>query len=351
MIVGAGASGLMLAHRFKDRDIALIDSNKEIGQKIKISGGGKCNITNVSVKRSNYFPQSEIVHESLKSFSKEDLLDFLKQAGIALVVKKKRYYFCQDSAMQVVNFFKRSLKQVPIYLDTTISSVSKENTFTLVSGGNTFRCKHLIIASGGLSYPRIGASGIAYEIAKVFDHSVVTPRAALVGLTVQKEQFWFKELSGISISVAIMIGEKRFEDDLLFTHKGISGPAVLNASLYWEKGEIEIDFLPQISKERLVKMSKKSIPLPKRFLQQFLQVQTIADLKSYSFAPAGNFGYSKAEVTRGGVSTKEIDISTMQSMKEKNLYFIGECVDVTGELGGYNFQWAFSSAHHLKLRG
>jgi predicted flavoprotein YhiN len=166
---------------------------------------------------------------------------------------------------------------------------------------------------------------------------------------VQKEQFWFKALSGISCAVKVRVGEKVFCEDLLFTHKGISGPVILNASLYWDKGEIEIDFVPSMSLQKLQKTPLKKIPLPKRFLSSFLERYPLEMLKSYRFAPAGNFGYSKAEVTRGGIDTEEIDVENMMSQKIKNLYFIGECLDVTGELGGYNFQWAFSSAQNLKL--
>jgi predicted Rossmann fold flavoprotein len=183
---------------------------------------------------------------------------------------------------------------------------------------------------------------------------------------VQKDQFWMKELSGLSLGVGIELGSKKIKGDLLFTHKGISGPAILNASLYWKKGQMKIDFLPQ---NKIIFNTNKKISnafnIPKRFIKAFLDSINLPDLslcdltqdqkdklqtlKSYSFAPAGNFGYTKAEVTRGGICTDEIDSQTMMSKKCENLYFLGECLDVTGELGGYNFQWAFSSAWRVEL--
>jgi len=346
IILGAGASGLMAAYKYRDRDIAVLDANASIAQKLKISGGGKCNITNTTVKLSHFYGDSAFVKKSLDRFSRDDLLDFLDGHGVEPVIRKNRYYFCRDSSDEIIKIFRKTKN---LYLNEKVERVEKKEHFMIYTAGKTFTCKHLIVASGGLSYPRIGASDIAFKIAKTFGHSIITPKPALVGFTVQKEQFWFKELSGLSSEVAIKVGDKTFQDDLLFTHKGISGPVVLNASLYWDKGEIEVDFVPTLSINALQKCSKRKIPLPKRFLNAFLERYPQAMLKSYRFAPAGNFGYAKAEATRGGVCTDEIDATTMMSLKEKNLYFVGECLDVTGELGGYNFQWAFSSAQNLTL--
>ncbi|RUM74355.1 MAG: aminoacetone oxidase family FAD-binding enzyme, partial [Sulfurovum sp.] len=219
------------------------------------------------------------------------------------------------------------------------------------------------VASGGLSFPRLGASDIGYRIATHFGHSITRTAPALVGFTVQKEQFFFKELSGASTDVRITVGDQRCSGALLFAHKGISGPAVLDASLYWEKGMIEIDFLPDVSLDQH-KGSKKNIstllPLPKRITKAFLlqlgledkpfvklssdEMGRLESLHHYQFAPAGTFGFSRAEVTKGGVDTGEVDRQTMMSKKIPGLYFVGEVLDVTGRLGGYNFQWAFSSA-------
>lgn len=219
-----------------------------------------------------------------------------------------------------------------------------------------------------MSYATIGASSIGYEIAKSFGHSIVTPAPALVGLTVQKDQFWMKKLSGISFNAKLSVADKVLESDLLFTHKGISGPVVLSGSLYWQKGKISLDFLPNSDLKKLLdkkvkKQISSQIPLPKRFMTEFLESLHVEDnpvykltqdeieklqvLKHYEFAPAGNFGFTKAEVTKGGVNTDEVDALTFESKLQKDLYFIGEVLDVTGELGGYNFQWAFASAKSL----
>jgi len=214
-------------------------------------------------------------------------------------------------------------------------------------------------------FPRLGASGIGYEIAEHFGHTVRKTAPALVGFTVQKEQFFFKALSGTSTEVEITVGEHICKGSLLFAHKGISGPAVFDASLYWEKGKIEVDFLPGFDRWEHLKGEKKLIssllPMPKRVTKAFLiqfgigdkpgreltgqELKQLQQLHRYIFAPAGTFGYAKAEVTKGGVSTEEIDAESMESRLEKGLCFVGEVLDVTGRLGGYNFQWAFSSAY------
>ncbi len=236
--------------------------------------------------------------------------------------------------------------------------------FCIESSSGRFYARKVLVATGGLSFASLGASSIGFDIAESFGHTIVSPRPALVGLTLQPEQFWMKELSGLSMSVQISVGRRKIVSDMLFAHKGISGPAVLNASLFWNRGKITVDFLPGIRLKSLFANQKKSalsqIPLPKRFVKALFaalnlpeipysrmseeQKQRLSLIKSYTFAPAGTFGYSKAEATKGGVSTDEIDPLTMQSRLVEGLYFAGEVVDVTGMVGGYNFQWAFSSA-------
>jgi len=369
VIIGAGASGLMSASRFEDRDIALIDSNLKIAQKIKISGGGRCNVTNKYISSKNYLGDEDFIKEVLNFFTPNDLLKFLKQRGCEPTIEKNSQYFCKKSSQEIIDIFYNEIKNKTLYLNQKVLKVTKDDYFHIKTDKDQFLAKKLIVASGGLSYTKIGASSIAYEIAESFGHTINTTSPALVGFTVQKDQFWMKELSGISLEVKIKIADKEFTDSLLFTHKGISGPAVLNASLYWYKGSLEIDFLPNEKLKRYLKNSKKllssALPLPKRFLKLFLKSieledkrvdqlnesdkQKLSILKSYTFAPAGNFGYQKAEVTRGGINTDEIDPSTMMSRIVDDLYFTGECLDVTGELGGYNFQWAFSSAFKVTL--
>jgi predicted Rossmann fold flavoprotein len=370
LILGAGASGLMVALGLKERDIALIDANSKIAQKIKISGGGKCNITNEFVSSDNYLGDREFVKEILDSFNEKDLLDFFSKKGVQFLKRKDSQYFCKDSSEEIIDIFRNEIKNTQLFLNEKVINVEKENNiFKLICEGKNFFSKSLIVASGGLSYSKIGASDIGYKIAKKFGHKINTLNPALVGFTLQPDQAWMKTLSGISTKVTIKVANKVFKGDMLFAHKGISGPVILNASLYWQKGTIEIDFLPEFSFEKNSINSNKFIssllPLPKRFVKEFLNAVCIEDkavstltsqelkilksLKSYIFAPAGNFGYTKAEVTKGGICTSLIDSQTMMSRCENGLYFIGECLDVTGELGGYNLQWALSSAMRVKI--
>ena len=363
-IIGAGASGLMLSALLDSKNKVLIDNNSKVGSKILISGGGKCNVTNGKVKSTNYLGEQRFIRNIIKRFDQYDLLKWLSARGLKPIVRTRNQYFCENSAKELVDVFKAEGSSKIYLLDTKVQGVEKiENYFEIRTSRGTVIAQKVVIASGGLSFPKIGATSIGYDIAKSFGHTVNTLSAGLVGFTVQPEQFFFKELSGIAIDVKITIDKKEVEGALLFAHKGISGPAVLDASLYWNKGKISIDFLPDLSIESL-KFSKKHISkilgLPNRVAKRFLEAlkvedrsanklshqewQKIEELKEYSFAPAGTFGYSKAEVTKGGVATDEIDASSMMSKKVDNLYFLGEVLDVTGELGGYNFQWAFSTA-------
>ncbi len=371
IIIGAGASGLMCAtHLRKNKKILIIDANDKIARKIKISGGGKCNITNKYVSVENYVGKKDFVAKTLAYFDNEALLSFLKKNGLKPVLKKGRFYFCQNSSDEIIDMFKRLTKHCDFSLATRVEEVTKEEElFRIRTAKGVFLSKNLIVASGGASFPSIGASDIALKIAEGFGIAYTPFRPALVGLTLQKEQFWMKGLSGISVDVAITIEQKRIEGSLLFAHRGISGPAVLDASLYWKKGEIEVDFLPRDNLKKLLHSGRKKqitsvLPIPKRFTKAFLDhvgltdkaCDTLTDedllelgkLKKYRFAPAGNFGFSKAEVSLGGVKSEEL-CDNFETKKVKSLYFIGECVDITGELGGYNFQWAFGNGYICAL--
>ncbi|KIM08822.1 MAG: hypothetical protein KU29_03640 [Sulfurovum sp. FS06-10] len=363
-IIGAGASGLMLSALLPNQNILLIDNNPKVGAKILVSGGGKCNITNGKVTPNNYLGDQRFIRNIIKRFDQNALLYWLAERGFEPVVRKNHQYFCQDSASEVVNLLKKEIDPKVITLQTVVQKVEKQNdTFEITTNKGKINAKKVVVASGGLSFPILGATSIGYDIAKAFGHEVKTLSAGLVGFTVQPEQFFFKALSGIATEVKITVDTKIINGSLLFAHKGISGPAVLDASLYWQKGKITIDFLPTVNIASL-KSSKKNISnllglsarLAKAFLAQLgvedktanqltkQEWEKIEGLKAYSFPPAGTFGYSKAEVTKGGVSTDEIDVGSMMSRKVENLYFLGEVLDVTGELGGYNFQWAFSTA-------
>ncbi len=369
VFIGAGASALMAASHLEGHDVALIDSNPKIGAKLLISGGGKCNLTNRFADSSHYVGDAKIIASCFKTFDASSMMAFAKKHALALEERAHGQLFCANSAKDLVSIFARLSAFCTFYLSTTVLHVKKENHFIITTNRGDIGAKKLIVASGGLSYASIGASDIGYKIAQTFGHTIETPSPALVGLTLQKEQFWMKELSGIAIPVCIEVEGKRFCENLLFAHKGISGPSVLSASLYWKKGAMSIDFLPQVKTlEALLKCNAKkqvttALGLPKRFSKAFLDANGIEDkvvsqltsrekailatLKHYTFSPAGNFGYTKAEVTRGGVRTYEINPESFESLKCNDLYFIGEVLDVTGELGGFNFQWAFASAIRL----
>jgi len=365
IIIGGGASALMLAALLPRNSAIIIESNTKLGAKILVSGGGKCNITNVLMGTEYFLGDQSFVQQALKKFNEKALLRWLERQNLHPVLRKETQYFCKDSARELLDIFQKESKKQTVCLNEQVLEVAKkDDIFYVKTGKKTYVAKAVVVASGGLSFPKLGASSIGYKIAESFGHSIEKTAPALVGFTVQKEQFFFKALSGVSTDVKIKVGDNYCEGSLLFAHKGLSGPAVLDASLYWEKGKIEIDFLPNFS-WKSVEGSKKLIssllPMPKRVTKAFLLQLCLDDkpyhqctvkereklqmLSHYSFAPAGTFGYSKAEVTKGGVATSEIDSNTMMSKQEKGLYFIGEVLDVTGRLGGYNFQWAFSSAY------
>jgi len=365
VIIGGGASGLMLASLLPSKSAIVIESNPKVGAKLLVSGGGRCNVTNEVVNSDNYLGDKDFISNAISQFDQNALLSWCKARGLSLISQKNHQYFCPNSAKEIVSILtKESSKQTVLLNEKVLDITPGQDGFLVQTNKQKIKAKFVVVASGGLSYPILGASDIGYKLAQNAGHCISKLSPALVGFTLQKEQFFMKELSGSSVSnVEIKVGTKSCKGDLLFAHKGISGPSVLNASLYWEKGSIAINFLPNFRWKSL-SGSKKNIstllPLPKRVIKSLLENLNIPDktydalakderdrllgLQSYSLAPAGTFGFSKAEVTKGGVAANEIDPYTMMSKFADNLYFIGEVLDVTGELGGYNLQWAFSSA-------
>nr|WP_258239413.1 aminoacetone oxidase family FAD-binding enzyme [Arcobacter sp. LA11] len=353
----------MFASRVKNKKICIIESNSKIGEKIKVSGGAKCNITNEKVSEKNYLGNQEFTKNTLEGFSNKDLLNFLNENGVYPKVNPKIVkgtYFC-NSSKEVISMFEKLTTHTKKFLNTKVLDIEYKNFFKIKTDKQTIEAKKVVVASGGLSYVSLGASSIAYDIASKFGHTIEKTKPALVGFTVQKDQFWFKNLSGLSCMVETKVGDKTFEGSLLFAHKGCSGPVILNSSLYWQKGKMSIDFIPKKKFENFLKGNKKistAFPLPKRFMIEFLNSICLEDkpvssllneekeklkvLKNYEFSPAGTFGYTKAEVTSGGINSDEINQETFESLKQKDLYFLGECLDITGELGGYNFQLYFA---------
>ncbi len=364
-IIGAGASGLMLGSLLKDMDVVIFDGNSKAGAKLLVSGGGKCNITNEWVEPMHYLGNPHFINEVLRHFDQYSLLEWLRERGLDPIVKGNSQYFCPKSSSQILDIFKRENSDNLLYLNQkVVDIIRKDLLFQIETASEVYRAKRVIIATGGLSFSILGADDIGYRVAERFGHTITPTAPALVGFTLQKEQFFFKELSGISTDVEIKVDGHNCLGALLFAHRGISGPAVLDASLYWHRGQIEIDFMPGWNLEDHYR-SKKSIssllPMPKRLSKALLEHYSIPDLpthrlrvedrekivglKNYRFSPSGTFGYGKAEVTKGGICVDEIDSRSMMSRKCKDLYILGEVMDVTGRLGGYNLQWAFSTAY------
>ncbi|CZE48946.1 NAD(P)/FAD-dependent oxidoreductase [Campylobacter geochelonis] len=367
LIIGGGASGLFLAANL-DKNLqnstAILEKNAQFGKKILASGGGRCNITNRHISFKNYLGDVEFIKQSVSKLKFSDVLNFFSELKFS--EQKDSQFFCADSSKAVLNSLLKKLKECDLYPNSEVLEVQKDkDEFIITTQNAKFKAQNLIIASGGLSYKALGSSDIGYKIAQQFCLNVQKPLPALVGFTVQKDEFWFKHLSGVSLPVCLKFNEFEFNQDALFTHKGISGPAILNASLFWQKGQITINFVPNFSIKKLENSKKQLstlLPLPKRFTKEFLSSQNLLDkpydsynqvekakvlkLFSYSFAPAGNFGFERAEITKGGVKTDEI-LPNFQSKKEKGLFFIGEILDVSGMLGGYNLHFAFASAKIL----
>ena len=340
VILGGGASGLMCAANLsKKKSVAIIEVNDKVAKKLKISGGGKCNITNASVGVKNFDGDSDFISYALKKFSPSNLLTYLERNRVELELRKDRYYFCKYSSDEIIDVLKHGSKQTEIILNNCIQKVEEfEDMFKIKTDKSEYITKNVVVATGGKSFKTLGASEIGLDIAKSFGLKVKEFTPALVGLTVQKEQFWMRELSGLSCYVKIKVDDRTIDEEMLFAHKGISGPAILSASLYWKKGEISIDFLPDKNILEQAEGSKKLVSsvigLPKRLSKALLIALNVNDkeckklskedrenlskIHAYKFAPAGNFGFTKAEVSRGGVDTNELQKETLESKKLKD---------------------------------
>lgn len=382
-VIGAGAAGMMCAATAGQhgRSVVLIDHASVLAEKIRISGGGRCNFTNLHAGPQNFLSENpHFCKSALARYTPQDFLELMKRYRIAYHEKHKGQLFCDDSADQIIQMLKEECHKggVEVRMPCKIQQLTKlEECFLLQTDQGELRVTSVVIATGGLSIPKIGATDFAYRIAKQFDIPVIAPAPALVPLTFDPTSWQsFVPLAGLSLEVEIETGIKKqrghFREDLLFTHRGLSGPAVLQISSYWQDGaEIRINLLPDVDlSERLIhekSTTRKNLGnvlalyLPQRLAEGWLQVggyqadQRIADMQdktlrslgesinNWKITPNGSEGYRKAEVTRGGIDTKALSQQSMMVTKVPNLYFIGESVDVTGWLGGYNFQWAWAS--------
>ncbi len=382
IILGAGGAGMMCAIHSASRYRAtlVLDHASKLGGKILISGGGRCNFTNLGASPNNYVSQNpHFCKSALARYSPLDFLELVQKHGIAYHEKKLGQQFCDQSAQQIVNLLKSECDDAgaEIKLGCKIESIKQTDQdgmrFEIKTSLGTFACESLVIATGGLSIPKIGSTGIGYDIAKQFGLKLVPRVPALDGFTLNAEDTRrFDGLSGVSADTIIECNGVKFRENILFTHAGLSGPATLQASLHWNKGDsVTINLVPdtdlfswflQKKKEgnkSLVKnllSEKLASRIAERFCELYFpsplplpqvsekELQVFCEkLHAWTFIPAGTVGYSKAEVTRGGVDTDELSSKTMESKKVPGLYFIGEVVDVTGWLGGYNFQWAWAS--------
>ena len=375
ILIGAGAAGLMCAIEAgkRGRSVLVIERAEKIGKKILISGGGRCNFTNKQVSSKNFLSGNEhFCKSALARYSPKDFIALVEKHGIAYHEKTLGQLFCDDSSRQILEMLETECTNagVEIKINCSVENISKNNTFILQTSDGEFECDSLVIASGGLSIPKMGATDFGYMVAKQFAIDIIPPRPALVPLIWKEvDRRNYSDLSGIGIPVQVTCNKMSFKEDLLFTHRGLSGPAILQISSYWKEGdEISIDLLQviDISKvfekyrhEKLQLAAILSRYLPRRFVLSWCEanapskpmnqisdksLRSIAELiHHWKVIPEGTDGFGKAEVTVGGVDTKELSSKTMETKKVPGLYFIGEVVDITGWLGGYNFQWAWSS--------
>lgn len=380
IIIGAGAAGLMCAIEAgkRGRKTLVLDHATKIGEKIRISGGGRCNFTNIHTAPSNYLSKNpHFCKSALKQFTQQDFIDLVKKYNIAFHEKALGQLFCDERSQQIIDLLLEECKDAnaKIQMETTVYEIKKDDdTYHLKTSHGDKTCTSLVIATGGLSIPKIGATKFGYEVAKQFNLNVIETRAGLVPLTFQAKLLDLcKNLSGVSVDAIVSFGKTSFREALLFTHRGLSGPAILQISSYWQEGQdITINLAPDTNVFELLKEKKNSHPkqdiqttiseiLPKRLAQSLCEehaitgriadlsnkkLQVIADgINAWQVRPSGTEGYRTAEVTLGGLDTNELSSKTMECKNQPGLFFIGEVVDVTGHLGGFNFQWAWSSGY------
>jgi predicted Rossmann fold flavoprotein len=341
IIIGAGAAGLMCAIEAgkRGRSVLVLERNDAVGKKIRISGGGRCNFTNLHTSPENFVSENKSFHKSaLARYTPADFIALMKRHRIAYHEKKLGQLFCDGSSQQVIDMLKAECAAVKarVALNCRVESIKKENRFVIETSAGRFDCSSLVIATGGLSIPKLGATDFGYAVARQFGLKIIPVRAALVGLKLDgPEMKPFRDLHGVSLEALVRYGRVDFRENVLFTHRGISGPAILQISAYWKPGtEISLDLLPD---------DKDPKALPRRFVQTWNALYPPDRLRDWRLIPAGTEGYDKAEVTVGGVDTRELSSQTMEAKSIPGLYFIGEVVDVTGQLGGFNFQWAWAS--------
>jgi predicted Rossmann fold flavoprotein len=378
IIIGAGAAGMMCAATAGQRGkrILLIEHAQKVGEKIRISGGGRCNFTNLHCKPENFLSQNpHFCRSALARYTPQDFITLVQRYRIAFHEKKLGQLFCDDSAQEIIDMLRTECDKGGVQWRTPcrVERVAFDTSMYKVhTDGGLCEAPQLVIATGGLSVPKIGATPFGYKIAEQFGLKIVPPRPGLVPLAFDAEEVArYGDLSGVSLEVEICCNSGRFRENLLFTHRGLSGPAILQISSYWTPGKrLHIDLLPGLPADALLFEQRRSRALPatllaqrwpQRFARQWCDAMgatqpldqmsdkalhaLAAAIHDWQILPGGTTGYAKAEVTLGGVNSDELSSKTMEANKVPGLYFIGEVVDVTGHLGGFNFQWAWASGH------
>ncbi|ETX14750.1 NAD(FAD)-utilizing dehydrogenase [Roseivivax halodurans JCM 10272] len=373
LILGAGAAGMMCAAH-AGPGVLVVDHAKAPGEKIRISGGGRCNFTNLDIRFERFLGQNPHFHKSaLSRYTQWDFIEMVSRHGIAWHEKTLGQLFCDESARDIIGMLRAEMGRAELWLRTELRDLRHDGAFiaTLEREGERteVHADRLVVATGGKSIPKMGATGLAYDIARQFGHAVTETRPALVPFTFPDKRF--AALAGVSARATVRAGDAAFDEGMLFTHRGLSGPAILQASSYWREGEaIEIDLVPDtpladILKDLRRREGKRALAselarhLPQRLVDHLgaeldlsgrlgdlsdARADTLeAALRSWRQVPNGSEGYRTAEVTLGGIDTAGISSKTMMSKTVPGLHFVGEAVDVTGWLGGYNFQWAWSS--------
>tara|TARA_R110002126_G_scaffold75469_14_gene188361 strand:+ start:12342 stop:13523 length:1182 start_codon:yes stop_codon:yes gene_type:complete len=379
IVIGAGAAGLMCAIEAgkRGRNVLVLDNGKRVGRKILMSGGGRCNFTNIYSSPENFLSQNKhFCKSALSRYTQWDFIALVQKHGIAYHEKTLGQLFCDDSAKDIVEMLLSEAKaaNVQLALQQQITAVSfADGMYTVTTPELSRQGQSLVVASGGLSLPNLGATAFGFQLAEQFGLKVLPLRAALVPLTWQpSDKAVFEEISGVSLPVTAAANGTQFPEDMLFTHRGLSGPAILQISSYWQPGdEVVVNMAPQTNLAEFLTAQQQAHPeqevktalaklLPKRLVEKLLELKVFANqplkalnpksikqiadsLHGYIFKPNGTEGYRTAEVTIGGVDTDYLSSKTMEAKNQPGLYFIGEVVDVTGWLGGYNFQWAWAS--------
>ena len=379
VVIGAGAAGLMCASEAgkRGRKVLVLDSANKAGKKILMSGGGRCNFTNYSVDAENYISQNpHFCKSALSQFTQWDFLALIDQYKIPFHERNHGQLFCDDSAKDILNMLLTECQKadVTIQLNTNIQNIKQlaDETFQLKTAKQIIQCQSIVVATGGLSIPKMGATAFGYQIAEQFNINILPVSAGLVPFTLQtNDKEKYSALSGIAVPCVVSNSRQSFKENILFTHRGLSGPAILQMSSYWRPGEaVTINLLPDLDvttilqekRSKNINLQVKTILsewLPKRLIEALIkpqlltislqnisnkQIEKIArTIEQWQIKPNATEGYRTAEVTLGGIDCTEISSKTMQSQKVSGLYFVGEVLDVTGWLGGYNFQWAWSS--------